>query len=204
MQYKVTTRLFKGKYQYKIVLICSAAAIFRTYDSEKTLARLEEWSHTVRKIYTNIERLDVNYALALYKQLAILKDIEVRVEQPWITVYSNSLLDVISLASIREENVKYVFEPPKNVLLEKGTVFMPNVNHDFCVTLGNIVGDKSAFVKWAASTSKIKLTKNCQELLLRSHSIGGSYFYVTGENNLLTVRMHLAGCIAKVERIIKA
>jgi hypothetical protein len=38
----------------------------------------------------------------------------------------------------------------------------------------------------------------------KSRSWGGTHFYITGDNNLLMAKMHLAGAISKVERIIKA
>jgi hypothetical protein len=58
-------------------------------------------------------------------------------------------------------------------------------------------------VAWAGTNSKLKLTKSCAKALLKPRSWGGSYFYITGDNNLLMAKMHLGGCISKVERIIK-
>jgi hypothetical protein len=70
--------------------------------------------------------------------------------------------------------------------------------------LGKTTQEHSAFIQWAENNAKLKLTKTCKRELARDYSWGGTYFYVTGENNLLMTKMHLGGSINKVERIIKA
>jgi hypothetical protein len=213
MEYKTTTRLFSGKYQYKIVLICSTAAIFRSGDSAKILASLKEIEtgkangrlYSVLRSRNSVKsQEELDYAFNLQKKLATLTDISVRVESPWVSIYSNSLQDIAALAALGEGNVKYICKPPNDMLLEEGTIIMPNINHDFCVTLGNITSEQSAFVQWAEGNPNLRLTVSCRVALMQLRSCGGSYFYVTGANNLLAVRMHLGGCIAKVERIVKA
>ena len=88
--------------------------------------------------------------------------------------------------------------------LEENTIILPKINYDFKITLSKTDREHSAFVDWAEKNTKVKLTKTCKRELLRDRSWGGTYFYVTGENNLLLTKMHLGGSINKVERIIKA
>ena len=38
---KITTKLFRGIYQYKIVLVCAGAGIFRSNDLDSALSKLK-------------------------------------------------------------------------------------------------------------------------------------------------------------------
>jgi hypothetical protein len=189
------------------VLTCAGASWFRGGDWSGILENLQkinldhnnQW-HT-KSIKTEE---DLDYAFKLQHQLKKLKDIEVRVESPWITVYTNSKSDVNSLVKLDESKVKYISVPPEKTPLEENTIILPKINHDFKITLGKTSHENSAFVQWAEKNGKLKLTKACKRELSRDVSWGGTYFYVTGENNLLMTKMHLGGSINKIERIIKA
>lgn len=207
MQQKTTRRLFKGIYQYKIVLVCAGASHFRSGDMDSALAQLKKISlgkmdsyHT-RTIKTQDE---LDYCFKLQAQLKKLQDIEVRVESPWITVYTNTKSNVDALIKVNPSNVKYVSAPEKLGSLDSGTIVMPKMNYDFRVTLGKTTQEHSTFVSWAESNPKVKLTKSCARDLAKNRSWGGTHFYITGDNNLLMAKMHLGGAINKVERIIKA
>lgn len=207
MLFKTTKRLFKGIYQYKIVLVVPGASLFRSGDMDATLERLNKIvDFTSEKSKYNGIRTpeDLEYALKLQKQLKKLKDIEVRVETPLITVYSNSEPNLMSLAKIDTSKVKYLSRPLENISLEVNTIVMPKMDYDYRITLGKTSQEHSAFVQWAGTNQKIKLTKSCIRDLQRNRSWGGTHFYVTGDNNMLMVKMHLGGSINKVERIIKA
>jgi hypothetical protein len=119
-------------------------------------------------------------------------------------VYSNSESDINALAKIDNSKVKYISKPPNNTPLEIGTVVMPKMDYDFRITMGKTVQNCGAFVQWAETNKKVKLTKSCIRDLSKDRSWGGTYFYITGDNNLLMARMHLGSSINKVERIIKA
>ncbi len=207
MQYKTTTRLFRGTYQYKIVLACAGASFFRSGNIPKTLQDLNAvdistYKHPYRFSIKTQEDLD--FALNLAGMLSKCKDINVRVESPWVSIYSNSLTDIDAIASIDNEKVKYISKPPENTILVEGTVILPKVAFDYRVTMGKSTQSHEAFLEWAHRNEKILLTKNCDKNLRKPISWGGSHFYVTGEKTLLMVKMHLGGSIAKVERIIKA
>ena len=159
---------------------------------------LSSWRSTFIKTQ---EQLD--YAFKLQSELSKLKDIDIRVETPWITVYSNDIKQVNALAKIDNTNVKYISQPATNAGLAAGTVVMPKMDYDYRVTLGKTTQDHPAFIAWAESNKKLKLTKSCIRDLSKTRSWGGTHFYVTGDNNLLMVKMHLGGGISKIERIVK-
>lgn len=132
-----------------------------------------------------------------------MSDIDIRVESPWLSIYSNNLADINTLAKIDNTHVKYISKPPDNTILDSGTVIMPKMNYDFRITLGKTTQEHSAFIQWAESNKKLRLTKSCIRDLEKPRSWGGTHFYVTGDNNLLMAKMHLGGSISKVERIVK-
>jgi hypothetical protein len=206
ISYKVTKRLFNGTYQYKIVLVCAGASLFRSGDMDSTLIQLKRIDLTksaetwMRSVKTQDE---LEYCFALQSQLKKLKDIDVRVESPWISIYSNSKSDINAIAKVNPENVKYISAPSSNSL-EHGTILLPKIDFEFKVTLGKTSAEHSAFIGWAEANSKVKLTKTCKRDLAKDRSWGGTYFYITGDKNLLLAKMHLGGSINKVERIIKA
>jgi hypothetical protein len=164
-----------------------------------------------RSVYTatfyrgNIKNnADLDYCHAVRDVIEVLQDFEMRVESPWLTVYTNSQKDVDLLVSIDEERVKYVSRPAENTILEAGTIILPKVDFEYKVSLSSTRQNFSAFVEWAETNTKVHLTKSCINDLSRNKSFGGSYFYITGEKNLLLAKMHLGGSINKIERILKA
>jgi hypothetical protein len=212
MLYKKTTKLFKGTYQYKIVLVCAGASWFRSGDMDATLENLNKVQiddSLSGKMYysrwkTNIRtKEDLDYAFKLQSVLKSIKNIDVRVESPWITVYTNQESDLDSLIKIDSSKVKYICKPPTDTTLDKNTIIMPNRNFDYKVTLGKTTSEHSSFISWAEKSNKLKITKSCKSALTKDRSWGGSHFYVSGENNLLMVKMHLGGSIVKIERIVK-
>jgi len=207
MLIKTTSKLFRGIYQYKIVLVCPNAHFFRNSDWQQCLHLLQKSSISpgVRQGSLSFKSVeDKDYALALYEVLSVLVDLNVRIENPWITVYTNNKSHLDDLTKLDKTRVKYICLPPVNVSLSSDTVIMPKMNYDFQVTLGKTTQEHSAFISWAASNQKLKLTKSCIAALTRNRSWGGTHFYVTGDNNLLMSKMHLGGSISKVSRIIKA
>jgi hypothetical protein len=131
-----------------------------------------------------------------------MSDMEIRVESPWLTVYSNSKSDIHALVKIDKNKVKYVCEPAKDTNLAPNTILMPKMKYDYRITLGKTSQPNPAFIDWASTSKKCKLTKSCIRDLGKPRSWGGTHFYITGDNNLLLAKMHLGGSIAKIERII--
>ena len=195
---KIANRLFYDAYQYKIVLVCKLAQNFRKPKLEKLLN-----SDTPPGPYTkNIK--DEIYAISLKNQLKGMSDYDVRVEYPWINIYSNCKTDIDNIANIDPGSVKCIFIPPVDTILSEGSVIMPNTPFDFRVTLGKIHQENSAFLDWAVNNSNIKLTNRCIQALSSNKSRAGSYFYVLGDRTLLMTKIHIGGAITRIERIIKA
>ena len=212
MQYKTTKKLFNGKYQYKVVLVSAVAHAFRSKDASTILKNLQKvqvdptrkesystWRGTVVR-----SQDDIDYAFKLQTALSSLEDSIVRVETPWISVYTNKETDVNKLINLDVNKVKYVCKPPPDTELVTGIVIMSKVDFDYKVTMSKTNHEYSAFVQWADTNPKLKLTKSCKTELSKDKSWGGTFFYITGENNLLMAKMHLGGSINKIERIIKA
>jgi hypothetical protein len=133
-----------------------------------------------------------------------MQDYNIRVESPWISLYTNSKADVDRLKDIDPDKVKYICQPPANTKLEEGVVIMTNTDFDYKVTLGKTSSENTAFIDWASSNKKVKLTKSCARDLKKIRSWGGTHFFISGDNNLLLAKMHLGGSISKVEKIIKS
>ena len=211
MEYKTTRKLFRGTYQYKIVLVCAGASWFRNRDLDQIFEELKQIDLTLAQKKANNYRTsfiktqeDLDYAFNLATTLLKSDTHEIRVENPWITVYSNSKKDIDKLISLDPTKVKYISQPDPNVILSQDTIVMPKMAYEFRVTMGKTVQPNLAFVEWADTNKKCKLTKSCIRDLEKQRSWGGTHFYITGNNNLLMAKMHLGGAIAKIERIVKS
>jgi hypothetical protein len=206
MQFKTTTQLFYRKYQYKIVVVCPGAQLFRNgleqaFD-QLTKINLESTASKWRTSHIKTQG-DLDYAFKLHNVLSTMTDFDVRVESPWISIYGNNKKQIDKITKIDNDRVKYICVPPANVILDSNTIIMPKMNFEYRVTLGKTNQEHGAFIQWAETNKKLKLTKSCKKELSKPLSWGGTHFYITGDNNLLMTKMHLGGSISKVERIIK-
>lgn len=192
-------------------MIVPGASVFRSGDMDATLRQLQAidfnnpapgalsfWRANIKT------QEDLDYAYSLQGALKKMTDVFIRVESPWISVYTNTKKYVDDLIKLDPVRIKYVSTPPEGELLETGTIILPKIDYDYKITLGKTNHENSAFVEWAESNSKVKLTKSCIKHLLRNESWGGSYSYISGEKNLLVAKMHLGGTISKIERILKS
>jgi hypothetical protein len=213
MQYKQTKKLFYGTYQYKIVLVCAGAGWFRNKDWDYTAAMLGkvdvDKNSAQNPSYTRYNGIsiktkeDLDYAFNLLKLLRKLEDVDLRIESPWISLYTNTEKNIDKVTKLDTARIKYVSVPAKDTVLESGTVILPKVDFDYKITMGRTMQNYTTFVDWADASNKLKLTKTCRKQLSNNSSWGGSYFYVTGDKNLMLTKMHLGGTIAKIERVIK-
>ena len=206
MQFKTTTQLFYRKYQYKIVVVCPGAQLFRNGLEQAfdhlTKVNLESTASKWRTSHIKTQG-DLDYAFKLHNVLSNMTDFDVRVESPWISIYGNNKKQIDKITRIDNDRVKYICVPPANVILDSNTIIMPKMNFEYRVTLGKTNQEHGAFIQWAETNKKLKLTKSCKKELSKPLSWGGTHFYITGDNNLLMTKMHLGGSISKVERIIK-
>jgi hypothetical protein len=193
------------EYGYKIVLVVPAAHWFRGGDLNFALTQLTEFNLQDKnppwsKIKT---QEDLDYCFALYKVLFTMIDYDLRVEAPFISIYTNIPKDIDKLSKIDVDRVKYISKPPEQVLA-KGTVIMNREGYTYKVTLGRTRNSHSNFIEWAEKTAGIKLTGGAKKELNRSASWGGSHFYVKDDKVLTMTRMFLGEGIGRIDRIVKA
>lgn len=188
---KITTKLFFNKYTHKIVVLSKEAWKFRNPDKEGKYK-----VNSLKKRVTHIDKI--------MEFLNTLGDYEIRVEQPFVSIYSNNKKDIDYISNLDPSKVKYICEPAAGSTLTQGVVILPKISFEYKVTLGSTNQVYDAFVQWAESNPKVKMTKSCRSELSRSGSWGGTYFYITGDKNLLMARMHLGSVINRVDRIVKA
>jgi hypothetical protein len=206
MQFKTTTQLFYRKYQYKIVVVCPGAHLFKN-GLDEALEHLKKVNlgRTDSKWRTSHIKTqeDLDYAFKIHDSLSSMTEFDIRVESPWVSIYANDKKKIDKITRIDNARVKYVCVPPVNVILDSNTIIMPKMDFEYRVTLGKTNQEHGAFIQWAETNKKLKLTKSCKKELSKPLSWGGTHFYITGDNNLLMTKMHLGGSISKVERIIK-
>jgi hypothetical protein len=187
------------------VLVCGGASYFRDRDFDQIRQRLAGFNFEERYYKNagikNQEELDWTFKLLV--ALQNLKDYSIRVEQPFVSIYINSKKDVDKLTKLEPSKVKYISVPPTNNTLAENTIITSKIDFDYRITLGKTTREHSAFVDWASSNKKLRLTKSCIKELHKNRSWGGTYFYITGDNNLLMARMHLGEAINRVDRIVK-
>ena len=183
MLQKVTKSLFKGKYQYKIVLVTPLASSFRNCDMDATFDLLTK-THVAfssmpsdkpiisyRKLNVKTEE-DFEYAFELQSQIKRMLDFDLRVENPWISLYTNSKKDIDAIIKLDANKIKYVCAP--DCVIEAGTIIMPKVPYDYRLTIGKTTQNYIAFVEWAEATKKVRLTKSCRKMLVNNRSWGGA------------------------------
>lgn len=202
-----TTKLFSNKYNYKIVLVCSVAGLFRGKRYDYTQSQLAEAGNYKGPWARNITSIDLK---AYNRLLAVLRslnndDYDIRVETPWISIYTNNTSYIERLADINEPIVKCVYLPSKNIQkIDAGKVVVKTLDFDYKVHLATIrKRDHSSFLTWAKDNSKIRVTKKCITDLESQWSWGGSYFYVKDAKTLTMVKMFLGSDISRVEQVIK-
>lgn len=204
MQISTTKKLYKGKYQYNIVLVCAYSFVFRGNKLNVTARKLEfegTRSESWRGYPSTWKNPDeFAYAKELYDMLITMDDFSIRVESPTITCYTNNYNDIIKLREINISKVRKISVP--KTTLEEDTVYMPDINFEFRVTIGKTENKYLDFLEWADTIDKLRITNSCREMLSRYNSCGGGHFYVNGEKMLMMCRMHLAGIKLTVHRIV--
>jgi hypothetical protein len=206
IQTKQTTKLFNGKYKYKIVLVTKTASWFRGADLEhvKTMTAVQDMSthaHWARTITTT----EIEYAVKLTSAMQKMTDFIIRIESPYINFYTNNKADIEKLAKVNVDSVKYVSVPTpgSEANLEDKKIIVKNLDYDYRVTMGRTRQNYNNFLQWCSGKDKVKLTKRASSQLSKEHSWGGYYFYVKDEKSLTMVKMFLSSNIQNVEQCVK-
>ena len=205
IQTKQTTKLFNKKYKYKIVLVCKSAGWFRgcnfEYVDEKLINQPIEKDPWVTKLTQD----EIYYTTKLCNTLKKLSGYEIRVENPFISVYTNNDIDVEKIAKIDSDRVKYVSLPNAGTetVLDNHKVIVKNLDFDYKVTMGRTRQNFSEFVAWCEDKDKIRMPKRAKRDLSKSACWGGSHFYVKDDKMLTMVKMFVGGFIHTVESVVK-
>ena len=205
---KETKRLFMDKYSYKAVLIVPGAHYFRGDDLETAGLRIE----TVKKArlpymvgavqFRTYE--DIDYVVKIHKMLNSMTDYELRVETPFVSVYTNNSQDIDNLCTIDLKRVKYISTPPAGGI-SKNTVIMEREGWDYKITLGRTRQSYANFVEWAENGKDlVKLTGGSKKALLRDGHWGGSHFYIKNEKALIMAKVFLSEGISRVDQVVNA
>lgn len=206
IQVKQTTKLFNGKYKYKVVLVTKTAGWFRGADLEhvRTMASIEDMS-THAQWARGITYDEKEYAIKLANAMQKMSDFTIRVESPYINFYTNVELDVEKLAKTNVSSVKYISMPVpgSEANLDDKKIIVKNLDYDYRVTMGRTRQNYNNFLQWCVGKDKVKLTKRASLHLSKEHSWGGYYFYVKDEKSLTMVKMFLSSNIHNVERCVK-
>jgi hypothetical protein len=194
---KQHNRLFNDKHRYKIVLISSFSYLFRWYSSslDEVLTRIK---FSIEHDGNSDKQDQYHFSEKLIAVLKTTEEYDMRVESPWISVYSNDSKFIKAISDINADFVKYVsmFNVPN---AEKNTVYLKKIDHQFMVYLNRITDPQDSFVSWCEDNSKIKIGKRCLLNLSRGLISGcGEYFYVKDSKSLTMVRMFLGGKISKI------
>lgn len=200
MQINTTKKLYKGKYQYNVVLVCAFSHVFRGNDSDTYYKRISRESKLLSPTNTWRTPADLAYTMQIYNELTSLSEYCTRVEFPTVTIYTNAYSDIIALRDVDVAKVRSISIPPAN--LTAGTVYMPTMEYEFRVTIGRTEKQYLDFLEWADAINKLRITNGCRDMLTQHASYGGGHFYVSGDNMLLMCRMQLAGIKLTVDRIV--
>lgn len=189
------------------MLVCQDVHVFRGNNLDATFVRLsnlnpydDQPSLLFGAKYPRIHQTDIDYLFDVYSILRTLSDYNLRVENPWLSIYTNDYNDIIKLKNLDKDRVKYVYRPKMD--LQKNEV-VSTLPYDYKVYVRHNQNDYSAFVEWANQFDTIRLTNSCTDVLTNNQRWAvDSYFYVRGDKTLTMSKLHLGEIIKKVEKIV--
>ena len=207
---KKTTKLFFGKYVYKVAVRLPVASKFRG----NNLKRISEDLESLKEQFANnkLTRMqmgswsrssftieDVFLGMNLVDVLETLSSYTLRVEGSTLGLYSNDddfFHKVLSISGVYiEETSEPVDQKTKTFLLTTPkTIIRKEYTHKYKVTVNALWESADNFKAWAIKLPKIKTTNN-------KYRFGG-HFYVADEKTLSLCHIFLADKIRKVEELV--
>jgi hypothetical protein len=210
MHSKKTSKLFFGKYVYKVAVTLPVASKFRGNKLaviKLQLALLKErfTSKQVNQIqmggWVNAVASfdDVNRGLAIVDALETLSSYSLRVESTTLGLYSNDddfFHKILTIPGIKVEETsepadlktkEFLLTSPKAIIRKEYT-------HKYKVTISGLWDSADNFKAWAVKLPKIKTTNN-------KYKYGG-FFYVADEKTLSLCHIFLADKIRKIEELV--
>lgn len=209
LQYKETKKLYQGKYQHRIVLVCSGVHVFRGGNLDNAFKKLSalvvpdrDEPYYMRPHYTVRYQAELDYLFDVYSCLLNMNNYAVRVEHPWLSIYSDNENDIIALKNINQDRVREIYRPVVNLSVGEVLSTLP---FDYKVIIKPSKDDYSAFVEWSKQFDTIKLTNSCRDSLVNdSNHYIETYFYISGDKTLTMAKLHLGGIIKRIEKIVRA
>ena len=211
-----TTKLFWGKYLYKLTGRNGIGTIFR----DKNLSYAREVLDTLQQQYEEGEPLIVTRyfretpvteisfldARKLYKFLSKTDDYTLRIEGSSTSVYSNNREWIHTLKSaMNKNNLLEIWEPNPDHLthLEPNTIIVDKSNgYNFKVTLGPKVGDTSGFANWAKhNPNQVRVGPQLQHNLEHNSYVSDMYFYARDEKTLNLCELMLSN-IRRIDKLV--
>jgi hypothetical protein len=199
---KYSSKLFRGKYKYKVVFTSGVAGWFRDGNADSII------DHHINNDYYYARKASPNDKSHAKKLAEILKKVSnwaVRVETPFVSVYLDLEDDLEKIVSNCKNRVKYIEipDPKSQTLLAEGTVLVKKLDFKFKVSLGVSNQNHSNFVQWCENNPKIRMPKRAKRDLSKDVNSGGGFFYVKDEKVLTMVKMFLGRTITKVESVVQ-
>ena len=211
-----TTKLFWGKYLYKLCISNGIGSIFR----DKNLSYAREILDKLQQQYeegdplivtrhfreTPVKELSFLDARKIYKFLSKNDDYTLRIEGTTICIYSNNREWIHTLKSaVNKVNLLEIWEPNPDHLshLEPNTIIVENSNgYNYKVTLGNKVGDTSGFANWAKHNPKqVKVGPQLQHNLENNSYVSDMYFYAKDSKILNLCELMLSN-IRRIDKLV--
>lgn len=207
MKIRETKKLFFNEYPYKLGVLNPLAFIFR----EKKFRYAREELSRLEVLYEMNKPLTVGtfrkkeYSVKtffeckwLYKELTLRNDYKIRIEHPFVQLYSHDK-DWLQYIGQNVEDPIDFYEPP--VLLSKNTILVEKpTEYQFRITL-NSKPDPS-LAQWIQKNPKLAKAGPVflEEVANKGYS-KGLYFYVRDEKVLNIVGLML-GTVGRIDKIV--
>lgn len=211
-----TTKLFWGKYLYKLSINNGIGYIFR----DKNLSYVREVLDKLQQQYesgeslimssfsreTPVKELSFLDARKLYKFLSKNDDYMLRIEGATVSIYSNDKEWLHTLKSaVNKTNLLELWEPNPNHLshLDQHTIIVDKDNgYGYKVTFGPKIADTAGFANWARNNEKhVRVGSKLMNNLERSGYVSDLYFYARDERTLRLCELMLTN-IRRVDKLV--
>lgn len=204
---KVTKQLFKGKYPFAIKLKLIGLFYFTS------IQKIEEFEKNILEYYATNDPIwcayfhnrsseeEVNHTKLVINYLKNLINYDVRVEIPFLTIYTHSETILNNIINLVPKNVHQISKPPINMLLKPNEIYSPTIPFEYKVNIRGNKQDNSSFLEWARESPNVQLTEGCRFDLSRQLP-HGSYFYVSGDDNLFLAKLYLGSQIKQILKIV--
>ena len=207
---KKTTKVFFGKYVYKVALRLPVASTFRGNNLKVVKLQLAILKERFRDRKINHVQMggwnrnlasekDIDTGVVVAETLETLSSYTLRVESTTLGLYSNDddfFHKILSIPGIVVEETsepadlktkEFLLSTPKAIIRKEYT-------HKYKVTVNALWESADNFKAWAVKLPKIKTTNN-------KYRFGG-HFYVADEKTLSLCHIFLADKIRKVEELV--